>query len=133
MRIIALRGGNSTGKTTTLNIVYNDLINKGAQIITPKSQLGGNKKDFESTISYNGLIISFYTMGDFAKKLKEAITKYDNNKIDIFICASNTKFVTPIKLILKHKNNLVTKSLSTSIKNQKIENIKDSKIILNLI
>ena len=41
MKIIALKGHNSSGKSTTLNLVYDELCNNlGAKILSPKNVLG---------------------------------------------------------------------------------------------
>jgi nucleoside-triphosphatase THEP1 len=41
MKIIALTGDSSVGKTTTLNIVYDTLLNNGG-VSTNKQRLGGD-------------------------------------------------------------------------------------------
>ncbi|WP_430408701.1 hypothetical protein [Kordia sp.] len=135
MRIIALRGEGNCGKTTTLNLVYDDLIAKGATVFIAKKQVGGDKRDFETVLIYHGKKIAFFTMGDYSIYLIEAIIKYEALKVDILICASNIKFVKPIKKIVTYNHNLVIKSIAspkTKTANS-IENNKDATTIVGLI
>ena len=133
MRIIALRGADSCGKTTTLNLVYDDLISKGAVVSVSKTQVGGDKKDFEAILTYKGKQVAIYTMGDYAYKTIEAIDKYDSLGVDVLICASNTRFKKPIKMILTYSSNIVVKSVASISANRVIENTKDASTIVGLI
>jgi len=133
MRIIALEGDSSCGKTTTLNLVYDVLISKGAVVSVSKTKVGGDPKDFEIILTYMGKKVAIYTMGDYSKSTIEAIEKYDLLGIDVLICAINTRFKRPIKKILTYSNDIVVKSVTNVSANRIIENTKDAAIVVGLI
>jgi predicted dinucleotide-utilizing enzyme len=133
MKIIALRGAGSCGKTTTLNLVYDDLISKGAILFVPKTQVGGDKKDFEAILTYRGKNVAIYTMGDYSNLTIKAIDKYVSLRVDVFICASNNRFKRPIKKILTFSNDIVIKSVAIISANRIVENTKDANTIVGLI
>ena len=114
MKIIALKGGDSTGKSSTLNLVYDDLLFSGATIINLKKGLGNAaQKDFECILIHSSNQLAFYTMGDYAKKTVEAIKKYHLLGVDILIVATNDKFVIPTVEILKYPNVILTKTVAS--------------------
>jgi hypothetical protein len=136
MRIIALRGGDSCGKTATLNLVYDRLLlplNGG--ISTGKKQVGGDKRDFSDIVNYKGLTVAFFTMGDIARDTKNAIHFYDSLKVDVLVIASNTKFSTPINLIVSYTHDLVIKTIAipSNPTNDLIANTTDANTIFGLI
>ncbi|GHV26646.1 hypothetical protein AGMMS4952_07090 [Spirochaetia bacterium] len=96
MKVIMLRGPGSCGKTETLNIVYNHLFARsGTSIITPKSQLGKDPRDFETVLNYGGVKVAIFTMGDFSIYVVNAMQKY-SVIADVLIIACNSKFSRPI-------------------------------------
>lgn len=134
MRIIALRGCNSCGKTSTLNLVYNNVLNNGGKS-TNKRQVGGDRNDFSDFVNYKGLKIAFYTMGDYSIHTINAIKYYDTFGVDVLICASNIKFKKPIVLISSYEHNLVVKTIASpnSLANNLMANTTDANKILGLI
>lgn len=134
MKIIALRGGNSCGKTATLNLVYDNVINNGG-VSTNKKQVGADLKDFSDIVDYKGQKVAFYTMGDYSVHTINAILKYDKHGVDILVCASNIKFKKPIKLILKYSNNLVIKTVANpkNDANNLLTNTTDANVIFGFI
>lgn len=136
MRIIALRGGDSCGKTATINLVYDRLllpINGGTS--TGKRKVGGDIRDFEDIVNYKGQTVAFYSMGDLAYATIGAINKFDKLGIDVLIIASNTKFVRPIQLIMTFAHNLVVKKLAvpSNPTNDLAANTLDANTIFGLI
>jgi hypothetical protein len=134
MRIIALRGRDSCGKTATLNLVYDRAIAVGG-VATSKSQVGGDSKDFEDIVNYKGLQVAFFTMGDLSYATIDAIRKYDVLKVDVLIIASNIKFVKPIKVIVTYSHNLIAKTIASpsNAANDLVANTTDANIIFRLI
>lgn len=95
VKIIVLLGENSSGKTTTLNLVYKT-ISKNA----PRSIIQyGSKDDFESMFLYNNQNVAIYSLGDIQYKVIDAIDKYTNRNIDVLIIAYNQKFKTPLSML----------------------------------
>lgn len=110
MKVIVLTGDSSSGKTTTLNIVYNEVISLGGTS-TNKQTLGGNPKDFSDIVNWMGKKIAFYTMGDYSKYLIDASKKYDASGIDILVCASNKRFVKPLSALSNYSCHVVPKTI----------------------
>ncbi|MDW5419272.1 hypothetical protein R6242_22115 [Iodobacter sp. CM08] len=76
MDMILLFGDPNSGKTTTMNLVYSDLIAKGATVVEPKMQVGGNPLDFECVLKYQEKLIAIFSMGDYLHECYSAIIKY---------------------------------------------------------
>jgi hypothetical protein len=134
MKILALRGPDSCGKTSTLNLVYTDLIDAGA-ISTNREQLGGNPNDFSDILEFMGRRIAFFTMGDFARETINAIHFYANLEVDFLILATNSKFSTPLNLIRNFPHNIVNKTIANpkTRENNFEVNTRDKEIILSFL
>ena len=135
MKIIMLSGNSSCGKTTTLNKVYEFINPTIENIIKEKSKLGGDPKDFECIIKYNGKTVAFFTMGDFSSYLIKAFERYDKMQCDFLICACNTHFTRPYQKIKKYSNLIIDKKPSNSLKQNDIEfanNFDKEKIVAEL-
>ncbi len=90
MDIILLSGRPSSGKTTTINLVYNTLAAQGAAVVVSKALLGGNPNDFECVLKYNGKQVAIYSMGDYLHTCCLAVIKYAY--CDKLILAYSNKF-----------------------------------------
>lgn len=108
MRILALIGPSSCGKTTTLNLVYDSIIAKGGGSTNRQPQ-GGNPHDFSDIVRWNGRSIAFFTMGDFSKPLMDAIRDFDIQRCDVLVCACNSKLVKPPRLIATFQHTIFNK------------------------
>ena len=114
MKIIMLSGKSGCGKTTTLNKVY-DFINPTEEnIISAKSKLGGDIKDFECVIEYNRKTVAFFTMGDYSSFLLKAFEKYNKKQCDFLICACNNRFKRPYQQIKRFTHLTINKRLSVT-------------------
>ncbi|MHB8259181.1 MAG: hypothetical protein ACYDCN_15465 [Bacteroidia bacterium] len=134
MRIIALRGSDSCGKTTTLNLVYNMLVVPSLGTSTCKAQEGGDKLDFSDVIiNYKEKRIAFFTMGDFSICTIHAIIRYNSLNIDVLVLATNDKFVKPINLIMNYTPNLIPKTKALNPSLEVAANQTDAQTIFNLI
>ena len=90
MEIIALEGLSNTGKTTTIGLLYQMLLNNGG-IPTNKQQLGRDPNDFSDiVINYKNLKIAIFTMGDNSNAISQAIVNYNNLNCDFFVCSLST-------------------------------------------
>jgi len=125
-----LIGKDNTGKTETLNLVYNELL-PSSVTIEYKKQLGKQENDFESIIEYQNKRIAFYTMGDRSRDVCSAMNKY-HNKCDILILACNDKFKNPLKR-MKETDKKVEKTPKDFNKQEKDANEEDKNKIINLI
>jgi tRNA uridine 5-carbamoylmethylation protein Kti12 len=92
MKVILLSGKIDTGKTTTLNLLYDEITDKGKKrgiIIKDKEKLL-NKDDFKCVLAYKNKKVAIYTLGDFLRTCTDAIIEYAN--LDILILAYSDKF-----------------------------------------
>jgi len=87
MKIILLSGAPHSGKTTTLNMVY-DQMTSGMSPLTVKTKLVGDPNDFECDFVYQGKQVAIFTMGDLLYCLTLAIIKY--SQMDVLILAHHT-------------------------------------------
>lgn len=101
MKVIVLRGGAGSGKTTTINLVYDELVNKGATLTEPRTQVGGNEKDFECILNCEGKSIAFFSMGDAANPVIKAMLDYKAKGCDALVCACNDRFKAPFEVATK--------------------------------
>lgn len=134
MRIIALRGADNSGKTSTLKIAHQLLIKAGG-LSTCKLPIPKSPSDFSDIVDYKKQKVAFFTMGDYADETKKAIHNYNTLKVDVLILASNIKFVTPIRLIVTFPNNLVIKTVAvpSNPANDLTANTTDANTIFALI
>ena len=138
MKIIALRGWANKGKTGTLNLLYDDIINNLGGLSTNKQDIyhNGHKRldDFEDVVKFKGVDVAFYTDGDFSRDTIDAINKYDAMKVDVLILASNKSKKNPIKKIMTFPNRqLIEKTVGSSNADFPIANQKDASDILSYI
>ena len=90
--IIVIYGDSNVGKTTVINEIYDDLVKNGASIKNAKSQQGGNPKDFDAELNYNGKNIALMSMGDIVGRVTDIVLKYKLS--DVLITAYNTRHAT---------------------------------------
>ncbi len=62
MKTIILRGYQGSGKTTTIRLVYDILLSRGAKIVVPRTTIMG--RDFDSVVRYKGKTIYICSEGD---------------------------------------------------------------------
>lgn len=91
MKVIMLSGYGSSGKTTTLNMVYDELIRLGATVVRPKSGLGTDPKDFECVLNYRHKNVAIFTMGDYYIETIHAMSYYEGMSCDVLIVANSNK------------------------------------------
>jgi hypothetical protein len=124
MKLILLSGKPQTQKTTTLNLLYDEIIKNGGNVLVPKKQVGGNKNDFTCVLKYKSKKIVIYTMGDYLWGCVETIIEYSN--VDILIMAYSDKFSYNLSSIVSKYNH-------HSIVHKTNFNIKDCGKIMNIL
>ncbi len=132
MRIIALTGPANCGKTTTLNLLWDQVTRAGA-VSSGKVPLGAGFPDFSDVVTYNGKKIAFYTMGDYSGLLVSAIRNYHALGMDVLVCACNNKFVRPFREIAKYPNHLHPKTPASTSLTESAANTADANTLFSLI
>ena len=90
MNVIALWGRSKVGKTSTLNIVINILINElGAR--KRAEYIAYNKVDTRVVLEINGKIIVVFTGGDDRRIMEENFSFVETQQYDLLICARRSK------------------------------------------
>ena len=132
MRVIMLTGGNSCGKTTTLNMVYQMLLsNQG--ISTKRQPLGGNPNDFSDIVLFHQQRIAFFTMGDYSGDVVNAMIDYSNQEVAVLVCACNNRFVRPFTKIQNYSHTIIPKTLASENITEQTANTADVNQIFSLI
>lgn len=91
--IFALQGKCNSGKSSTIKLVYNALMNKypAAQV----QNLSPNTKDIKIIISgIKGLVVGIESQGDPNSRLHKSLQDFRNANCDIIICATRTSGMT---------------------------------------
>jgi thymidylate kinase len=134
MRIIVLHGMSNTGKSTTLNLLYNMLVPALAQSHNNRVVLGNPvQNDFSETITYNNEMVEFFTMGDHPKKIELAIRKASYQKINVFICACSRHTPSLVSTFQRHRTVFVAKTFTVIHHQQMAFNTADAQTLLNMI
>ncbi len=131
MKVIALVGEENTGKSHTINLVYNFLIRDGYTQVEGNFRNLGNPvfEDFIDIIEKNGIKVGFVGMGDYitgeGRGLKSLLSELQTKRCDVAICASRTnpKMLMAVKV---YSHDIVEKTLSTGIANHRIVNVLDA-------
>ena len=90
MNVIALWGRSKVGKTSTLNIVINILINElGAR--KRAEYIAYNKVDTRVVLEINGKIIVVFPGGDDRRIMEENFSFVETQQYDLLICACRSK------------------------------------------
>jgi tRNA uridine 5-carbamoylmethylation protein Kti12 len=124
MKIILLSGRPSSGKSTTLNLLYDKLMESGkCSVISEKTPR--DSFDFECVLSYNNKTVAIYTSGDVYQWCVEAIVKYAN--CDVLVLAYSNKFARSLEKIVKttkckyyHSHHVSKKQRATDSDNEKV-------------
>jgi len=89
MEIISLRGPQNSGKTTTLTIVHDKLLEQSSQNSNNCFKEISNG-DFRDVIEYNGRKVGIVTQGDYPKgecSVKNHLEELKDLGCDVAICA----------------------------------------------
>jgi hypothetical protein len=140
MRIIVLQGMPNKGKTNTIWLVRNLLLNNGGNPIPNEFQIFGNnqiqyKDDFKDIINYNGMKVALCSMGDYSIYLANAVYDYDRQGCDVLVCAlsTNNAKVRANNALNQFNTTRINKTIAPNRNNPTIENTADAQTIFNLL
>lgn len=135
MRIIVLQGTRNTGKTITLNIVYDIVLQNGG--VSSNRQVIGNptQNDFSDIVLRGNQRIAFFTMGDYSTYLANAIYEYDRQNCDVLVCAisTNTPKVRANNALNQFTTTRINKTVTPNSTLELAINTADAQTIFNLI
>jgi thymidylate kinase len=134
MKIIVLQGMPNTGKTTTINFVWDVLCANGA-ISTNRQPYGGDPNDFIDTVLWNNLRIGILSMGDMSTYIAKEIKNFNNQECDVVICALsiNDRKVIANNTINSFTNTRIDKTIANVQLSEQQANTTDAQTICNLI
>lgn len=135
MRVIVLQGMPNTGKTSTLNIVYDMLVPNGVGVSTNRQSLGGDPGDFSDIVIEGTQRIAFYTAGDASTFLANAIYDYNRQGCDVLFCAlsTNTPKVRANTALNQFNVSRINKTIAPNATAQLAANKADAQTIYNQI
>lgn len=130
MKIIALKGERDSGKTTTLNIVYQFMLdNDYIQIPNSFKQIGGDLSDFRDVLIKDSIKVGILTPGDEGPLSKIKLEELKNEGCHIVIIGWRNN----VQLWKTANNNhtiIVNKSPKKPKRLQRIYNHRDAKLVL---
>lgn len=145
MKVIALRGEADTGKTETLNIVYQLLLSSGYKQIKNHFEVLGNPiiRDFLDILENDEtkIKIGFATMGDYARNSKKypcrnvkcLLKKLEDKGCDIVICACRESIKATVDAVKKYKNIIVDKTVTVDEEIERLVNNADANKIYSIV
>lgn len=120
MKVVILHGKHNSGKTTTFNHLYAELLSRKAEVCEPKRELPG-RDDFECILKYNGKKVALFSLGDYMFAIGYAVGYYTRTNCDVLVVAHSLK--TPI-----HKNALFkARKYPYAIINKELDGVEISK------
>lgn len=134
MKIIALFGLSNTGKTTTIKLVYNMVLQQGG-MTTQKKPLGGDPNDFLDIVLWKNIKIVFFSMGDNSTALANAIYNYREQNCDLMICSLSigTPKVRANNALNRFNATRINKTIVSQTNLEINANMNDAQTIFNLI
>ncbi|MBQ9463467.1 MAG: hypothetical protein IJU68_07435 [Bacteroidales bacterium] len=102
MKVITLTGPSNSGKTTTLNRLYERLLKSGAtDILPPNVCIDSPSTDKEYYINWKGKKVGIVTMGDWSNVIIWYLGLYSGRTADVLIIADN-RSTTPFFIMDRH-------------------------------
>jgi len=129
MKVYILEGPKSSGKTTTLEMLYAVLFTNNAEVKCPLSLVGD--KDFEVVFAYRNKKVAIFSQGDYTKNCKETIAKYADS-IDVLIMAHSSN-LSELKVPTPHTSQVFQKRVKDDSLSIIEANAKDCKDLENAI
>jgi len=129
MKVIILEGPGSSGKTTTLQMLYAALILNKAEIQCPPSLVGD--KDFETVLFYKNKKVAIFSQGDYTKNCKDAITRYAEIT-DVLIMAHSSN-LSKLKVPPTHMEDTKEKTVKDDSLSRMMANVDDCEELEKLI
>ena len=142
MKLIILTGASDKGKSQTLNLSFNALINFGYTRFQNHFRTLGNpiKNDFIDIVERNNYRIGFATMGDYqditnvpGDTVQELFTYLQNQQCDCIVLACNSNLNIALSFLQTHNPIMIHKQTDPNAIMHPLLNAIDAEIIYKLI
>jgi hypothetical protein len=88
--LIALRGRSNVGKSSTLHLLYKQILaHPGTKPI--HFEAFGRKLDFLAIVSIEGRLVGIFNRGDVPAMVQELLDRLAGEKCQVIVCAARTK------------------------------------------
>jgi hypothetical protein len=136
MDVIALRGIHDTGKSETINMIYQNLLRNGYQQVPRCFQNLGGHNDFLDIIENGTKKIGIVSMGDIANRLSQYLLDFNNANCQISICACRSRGATVQAVMQYPQHQFIPKTvlqINSTRQQQLTVNQQDADRIIALI
>lgn len=136
-KIIALRGRGNSGKSTTIRLLYDLLLQNGYQLIS--SNINVNGGDFIAIFSKNGKLIGVTSSGDTYDLVHDRLQELVNANCNICVCACRTFDRVPpgtnaaIIEFTDYQNKFIEKTVDVNDATQRTTNGRDAQNLFSAI
>ena len=123
MELIVLKGKAYSGKTATINYVYNELIKRNWKEVVPYTEI--DKGDFWAVLKKNEIRLGIVSQGDYvggSNSVKNHLNRLEKQSCSKVICAQ-TNSKTSLQKVIDGYNNIPIVMNSIREINQKVEEI----------
>ena len=136
MKIIALTGNASSGKSQTMNTLYSLLLAKAFIQKHGYFRTLGNatQNDFLDLLEVSGTLVGIFTMGDYERgnsSVIRLINELLTNECEYIFCACNLQKSKAIKYLQSMNATMFNKTVVYDPSKYRIENYKDAYKMLN--
>ena len=135
--IIGLRGKGNSGKSTTIRILYDLLLQNDFNII--RTNFNNNGGDFSAIFSKKDIHIGITSAGDTYKIVHNRLQDLIRDECNICVCACRTYDRIPpgtndaIYEFSSYKNQFINKTVDNNVLTQKSSNKNDANNIISII
>lgn len=91
MKIFTLTGVGDTGKTTTLNLLFDKLNFYPIEHLEVKQSRKSDKKDFKATFLLNGVTVGLGSSGDTRSEIEKNFDFFESHLCSVCLCNVRTK------------------------------------------
>lgn len=134
--ILALRGKGNSGKSVTIRMLHDLLLQNGYQSVRSNLRLSG---DFVAVFSKNGILIGVTSSGDTYDAVHNNLQNLINDGCEICVCTCRTFDRVPpgtnaaIIEFSTYRNQFIEKTLDNSLVTQNATNMSDVQRLLTEI
>ena len=132
MHIICLQGRSSSGKTTTISMLYNQLLKNGFTIVEGGPVRPG--ANFSAILKRKGVLLGITSYGDMAEQIRSRLSGFQNANCNLAICACRGTGVTleTVRNFPGCTHEFMAKTVETNQRNFFTANTHDAEGLFNM-